>query len=136
MSLARSHLAVALSLTQLGRRDEREQALRDGLGHVAAHGLGGSYVPAMRYLLVELLLETGRWQEAGNLLDESMERGVSGVPAMFIHAYGALLAAGRGDEASLEAAAERVEALSEDMPQQPVPRAIVQRAGGGGAVGR
>ena len=126
--LARSHLALALSLTQLGRRNEREQALRDGLGPAAAHGLGGSYVPAMRYLLVELLLETGRWQEADKLLDESMERGVSGVPAMFIHACRALLAARRGDEASLAAAADRVEALSEDMPQQPVPRAIVQRA--------
>lgn len=126
--LARAQLAVALSLTQHGRRHEREQALRDGLGHVAAHGLDGSYTPVMRYLLAELLLETSRWDEAGKLLAESIERGVAGVPAMFTHAYRALLAAGRGDAAALAAAADQVEALSEDMPQQPVPRAIVQRA--------
>lgn len=126
--LARAQLAVALSLAQLGCRDEREQALRDGLGHVAAHGLGGSYVPVMGYLLAELLLETSRWDEADRLLGESIERGVSGVPAMFIYAYRALLAAGRGDAAALKAAADQVEELSEDMPQQPLPRAIVWRA--------
>lgn len=47
---------------------------------------------------------------------------------MFTHAYCALLAAGRGDAAALEAAADQVEALAEDMPQQPLPRAIVLRA--------
>ncbi len=126
--LARAQLAIALSLTQLGRRNEREHVLRDGLGHVAAHGLGGSYAPVMRYLLAELLLETGRWEEAGALLDESTERGVSGVPAMFTHAYQAQLAAGRGDAAVLDASAAEVTALSEHMPQQPMPRAIVRRA--------
>ena len=40
---------------------ERESVLRDGLGYVAAHGVGKLYAPVMKYLLAELLLDLGRW---------------------------------------------------------------------------
>ena len=126
--LARAHAALDLALGRQGRTSEREQVLRDGLGYVSAHGLDRSYGPAMTYLLAELLLHLGRWDEAAELLEESAARGVAGVPAMFTHAYRAWLAAARGDDRSLAVCSERVAALSKDLPQQPIPRAIALSA--------
>ena len=45
----------------------------------------------MMYLLAELLLDVGRWDEADEILEGVAARGVSGVPAMFTHAYRARL---------------------------------------------
>lgn len=126
--LARAHAALDLSLQRLGRTAGREQVLRDGLGYVAAHGLGKSYAPAMKYLLADLLLDLGRWDEADEILEEVAARGVIGVPAMFTHAYRTRLAAARGRTSSVTACAERVAALSEDLPQQPIPRSIALAA--------
>jgi DNA-binding CsgD family transcriptional regulator len=50
-------------------------------------------------------------------------RDATGTPAMFAHAYRARLAAARGDESTLNAAVDRVTALSEGLPQQPIPLA-------------
>lgn len=122
--LARAHAALGLSLQRLGRTTEREQVLRDGLGYVAAHGLGKSYAPVLKYLLADLLLHLGRWDEADEILEELAERDVQGVPAMFTHAYRTRLAAARGRTALVDSCAERVKALSKDLPQQPIPRAI------------
>lgn len=122
--LARAHAALDLALRRQGRTAEREQVLRDGLGYVAAHGLGKTYAPMMMYLLAELLLDVGRWDEADEILEGVAARGVSGVPAMFTHAYRARLAATRGRWSTAAACADRVAALSEGLPQQPIPRSI------------
>jgi DNA-binding CsgD family transcriptional regulator len=126
--LCRAHLGLALSLARLGHTAEREQVLRDGLRHVAAHGISKSYGGAMRYMLTELLLDVGRWREAEELLEGNLARGVDGVPAMFTYAYRARLAAGQGDSATVIDSADRVAALSQDLPQQMVPMAIALSA--------
>ncbi len=102
----------------------REQVLRDGLRYVAAHGLDKSYAPVMKYLLADLLLDLGRWDEAHEILEEVVTREVTGVPAMFTHAYRARLAAARGRSSTATACADRVAALSRELPQQPIPQAI------------
>ena len=126
--LCRAHLGLALSLSRLGRTAEREQVLRDGLRHLAAHGMSKSYAGAMQYMLAELLLDVGRWQEAGELLEDNLARGVHGVPAMFTYAYRARLGAGQGRFATMIASADRVAELSQDLPQQMVPMAIALSA--------
>lgn len=73
--LARAHAALDLALRRQGRTADREQVLRDGLGYVAAHGLGKTYAPMMTYLLAELLLDVGRWDEADEILEEVAARG-------------------------------------------------------------
>ena len=122
--LARAHAALDLALRQQGRTAMREQVLRDGLRYVAAHGLDKSYAPVMKYLLADLLLDVGRWDEAHEILEEVATREVTGVPAMFTHAYRARLASARGRSSTATACADRVAALSRDLPQQPIPQAI------------
>ena len=126
--LCRAHLGLALSLSRLGRTAEREQVLRDGLRHVATHGMSKSYAGAMQYMLAELLLDLGRWTEADELLEDNIARGVQGVPAMFTFAYRARLAAGQGRFSTVIASADRVAELSKDLPQQMVPMAIALSA--------
>jgi DNA-binding CsgD family transcriptional regulator len=121
--LGRAHAGLDLALRRHGRIAEREQVLRDGLGYVAAHGLGASYAAVMNYLLAELLLDLGRWDDADQILEELAAHGVTGVPAMFTEAYRARLAAARG-RPSAAACADRVLALSRDLPQQPIPRSV------------
>lgn len=128
--LARAHAALDLSLRRRVGAAQRESVLRDGLRYVAAHGLSRSYEPVMRYLLAEMLLDLGRWDEADETLEELAAGGVVGVPAMFVHAYRARLAAARGRTASAVACAARVAELAEDLPQQPIPRSIALAAHG------
>ncbi|HSI93035.1 MAG TPA: AAA family ATPase [Jiangellaceae bacterium] len=122
--LLRAYAGIDLAHRRLGRIAEREPALRDGLALAVAHGLNGTYAPVMRYLLAELLLHCGRWDEAGELLDQITASRAGGVPAVFTHAYRARLAAARGDAASLAADVERVAALALNLPQQPVPGTV------------
>lgn len=122
--LLRAYAGIDLAHRRLGRIAEREPALRDGLALAVAHGLNGTYAPVMRYLLAELLLHRGRWDEAGELLDQITASRAGGVPAVFTHAYRARLAAGCGDATSVAAEVERVAALSLNLPQQPVPRTV------------
>lgn len=127
--LARAHGTLGLSLQRLGGRTaEREQVLRDGLAGVAAHGLGRSYEPVIRYLLAETLLDVGRWDEAHELLEEVVARGVVGVPAMFTHADRARLAAARGHTRLAAECADVVAALSAELPQQPLPHSTALAA--------
>jgi DNA-binding CsgD family transcriptional regulator len=76
----------------------------------------------MTYLLAGLLVDLGRWDEAHEMVAASV-RDATGTPAMFAHAYRARLAAARGDESTLKAAVDQVTALSEGLPQQPIPLA-------------
>ena len=122
--LARAHAALDLSLHRLGHTAVREQVLRDGLGYVAMHGMDRSYAPAMKYLLVELLLDRGRWDEADDLLEGLAAQGVRGVAAMFTYAYRARLAAGRGQTPAVGSNAELVATLTQVLPQQPIPLSI------------
>lgn len=122
--LGRVHAALHLALRRPGRTAEREQMLRDGFSHAAAHGLDRSYAAVMRYLLAELLLDIGRWDEAEAILDHDFARQVTGLPSLFAHAFRARLAAARGERALAMACADRVAAHSADVPQQPYPIAI------------
>jgi DNA-binding CsgD family transcriptional regulator len=76
----------------------------------------------MTYLLAGVLVDLGRWDEAHEMVAASV-RDATGTPAMFAHAYRARVAAARGDESTLNAAVDRVTALSEGLPQQPIPLA-------------
>jgi DNA-binding CsgD family transcriptional regulator len=122
--LARAYTALDRALRRHGRIAERERVLRDGLGYVAAHGVGKLYAPVMTYLLAELLLDLGRWDEAERLLDEEDPAGDVGMPAMFRQAYRARLAAARGQSSSVVRAVDREAALSVNIPQQPLWRSI------------
>lgn len=126
--LGRAHAALNLALRRPGVAPEREQVLRAGLGYAAAHGLGGSYTRVMAYLLGELLVQLGRWDEAGEVLAEMTGAGQTGLPAMFALAFQARLAAGRGDPALAAACADRVVAMSQGIPQQPSPLVIARCA--------
>ncbi|HSJ61191.1 MAG TPA: AAA family ATPase [Jiangellaceae bacterium] len=120
--LGRAHAALDVVLRQHGRTSEREPVLRDGYAYAAAHGMTGSYGRVMTYLLAGVLIDLGRWDEAHEMVAASVHD-ATGTPAMFAHAYRARLAAARGDESTLKAAVERVRALSEGLPQQPIPLA-------------
>jgi DNA-binding CsgD family transcriptional regulator len=122
--LGRAHAALHLALRRLGRPPEREQVLRDGLGHAAAHGLHRSYALVMTYLLAELLLDLGRWDEAESVLDHLVGGQAVGLPAMFGNAFRARLAAARGDQAVVERCARQVTEPAAGVPQQPYPAAI------------
>jgi DNA-binding CsgD family transcriptional regulator len=122
--LARAYTALDRALRRHGRITEREQVLRDGLGHVAAHGVGKLYAPVLRYLLAELLLDLGRWDEAEQILDEHVPAGDTGMPAMFRQSYRARLAAGRGQSSVVTQAVADEAALSVNIPQQALWRSI------------
>jgi DNA-binding CsgD family transcriptional regulator len=122
--LARAYTALDRALRRHGRIIEREQVLRDGLGYVAAHGVGKLYAPVLKYLLAELLLDLGRWDEAEQILDEDAPGGDTGMPAMFRQAYRARLAAARGQSSVVTQAVDREAALSVNIPQQPLWRSV------------
>jgi DNA-binding CsgD family transcriptional regulator len=94
------------------------------LGYVAAHGVGKLYAPVLKYLLAELLIDLGRWDEAEQILDEDTPGGDTGMPAMFRQAYRARLAAGRGQSSVVTQAVDREAALSVNIPQQPLWRSV------------
>jgi DNA-binding CsgD family transcriptional regulator/tetratricopeptide (TPR) repeat protein len=119
--LGRAHAALDLALRRPGGAAEREEVLRAGLGHAAAHGLGGSYARVMTSLLGELLLQVGRWDEAGDILAEITVGANADLPAMFALSFQARLAAGRGDPSTVGACVDRVATMSEGIPQQPYP---------------
>jgi DNA-binding CsgD family transcriptional regulator len=122
--LARAYTALDRALRRHGRVIEREQVLRDGLGYVAAHGVGKLYAPVLKYLLAELLLDLGRWDEAEQILDEDTHGGDTGMPAMFRQAYRARLAAARGQSSAVTQAVDREAALSVNIPQQALWRSV------------
>jgi DNA-binding CsgD family transcriptional regulator len=122
--LARVYTALDRALRRHGRITERERVLRDGLGYVAAHGVDKLYAPVLRYLLAELLLDLGRWDEAEQILDDDAPVGDIGMPEMFKQAYRARLAAGRGQSAAVTQAVDREAALSANIPQQALWRSI------------
>jgi DNA-binding CsgD family transcriptional regulator/tetratricopeptide (TPR) repeat protein len=122
--LARIHSSLDQSLRWQGRTADREQVMRDGISHAAAHGLGGSFGLAMNYMLAEVFLDTGRWDEADDVLSRFGPRAVAGIHPMFTNAYRARLAAVRGDSATARECADRVEELARDLPDQPIPRTI------------
>jgi DNA-binding CsgD family transcriptional regulator/tetratricopeptide (TPR) repeat protein len=122
--LARIHAALNQSLRRQGRTAEREQVLRDGISYAAAMGLRNSFWPAMNYFLAELFMDIGRWDEADEILQGLGERGLAGIHAMFTNAYRARLAAARGDAATAIRCADRVAALAEELPDQPIPQTI------------
>jgi len=122
--LARAYTALDRALRRHGRIAEREQVLRDGLGYVAAHGVGKLYASVLKYLLAELLLDLGRWDEAEQFLDEETPAGATGMPALFRQAYRARLAAARGQLSSVIQAVDREAALSAHIPQQSLWRSI------------
>lgn len=122
--LGRAHAVLDLAHRSRGDTAGRESVLRDGLAAAVRHGLVKTYAAAMRYLLADALLNTGRWDEADAILQENLAGAPRGVPAMFTHAYHAWLAAVRGDRPAASAAAAEAAALADDLPQQPVPGAI------------
>jgi DNA-binding CsgD family transcriptional regulator len=124
--LARAHIALDRALRRHGRIAERERVLRDGLRYVAAHGVGKLYAPVMKYLLAELLLDLGRWDEAEQLLDEEIPAGDTGMSELFLQAYRARLAAARGQFSSVIQAVDREAALSAHIPQQSLWPSIAQ----------
>jgi len=67
----------------LGAADAREDNLRVALRAASAVGLGRSMEAALRYMLAELLLETGRWDEAEEAIGHNLRLRVAGIPAYF-----------------------------------------------------
>lgn len=122
--LARAYTALDRALRRHGRVAEREGVLREGLTHAAAHGLHGTFTPVLIFLLAEVLLDLGRWDEAERILESPDPGGEGGMPALFRHAYRARLAAGRGRFEAVAEASDRVTDLSTLLPQQPVWRSI------------
>jgi DNA-binding CsgD family transcriptional regulator/tetratricopeptide (TPR) repeat protein len=117
--LGRAHAGLDLALRRQGCVAERERVLREGLGFVTAHGRDASYGRALRHLLVELLLDLGRWDEADEILEALETREVGGVPAMFAAAYRARLAAARGRSSVADECARRAVAMWRDLPEMP-----------------
>lgn len=117
-----------LGLQRLGRSAEREANLRAALRVAAANGMGRGLEGAVRYMLAELALETGRWDEADEAIGRNLRLGVAGMPAYFTSGYRARLAAWRGDDAGLAEALQQTRALAELAPQQPFPLAVALAA--------
>jgi DNA-binding CsgD family transcriptional regulator len=113
-----------VSLQRLGRFRECEAVLRAGIRYVAAHGLDRSVEVALFYMVAELMLEVGRWDEAATAIDANRARGVQGVPGYFTQGYRARLAAFRGDDKVLAEAFAEASALAAAIPQQPLPHAV------------
>ena len=126
--LARAYTALDRALRRHGRVAEREGVLREGLTYAAAHGLHETFTPVLAFLLAEVLLDLGRWDEAERILESPGPGGEDGMPALFRHAYRARLAAGRGRSEAVAEAFDRVTDLSAHLPQQPVWRSIAQCA--------
>jgi DNA-binding CsgD family transcriptional regulator/tetratricopeptide (TPR) repeat protein len=122
--VAISDLWRNVSLRNLGRFRECEAVLTTGIRYVAAHGLGRSVEAALLYMVAELMLELGRWDEAAAAIDANRGRGVQGVPGYFTSGYRARLAAWRGEGDVLAEACAETSALAAAIPQQPLPRAI------------
>jgi ATP/maltotriose-dependent transcriptional regulator MalT len=121
--IALTRMWLNLSLQRLGLTGAREVNLRAALRAASADGLGRSMEAALRYMLAELLLETGRWDEADEAIGHNLRLRVAGIPAYFTWGYRARLAAWRGDGDGLAEAVERTRALAELAPQQPLPLA-------------
>ncbi len=126
--IALTRMWLNLSLQRLGMSSGRESNLRAALRAAALDGLGQSLEAALRYMLAELLLETGRWDEAAATIERNLGLRVVGIPAYFTWAYRARLASWRGDGARLAEALERTQALAELAPQQPLPLAFALTA--------
>ena len=92
------------SIQQLGRAEEREPNLRTGLRISAAAGLDRGLETVLHCMLADLLMETGRWQEAEEELGHNRRLGVSGIPALFTRGLKTRLAAWRGEATTHEAA--------------------------------
>ena len=122
--LTRIHAGLDQALRRQGRIAEREQMMRDGISYAAAHGLGKSFGLPMNYMLAEVLLDAGRWDEADEILATFEPRALTGIHPMFTNAYRARLAAARGDIAAARECADRVEQLATELPDQPIPRTI------------
>jgi DNA-binding CsgD family transcriptional regulator/tetratricopeptide (TPR) repeat protein len=122
--VAISDLWRNVSLHSLGRFRESEAALTAGIRYVAAHGLARSVEAALLYMVAELMLELGRWDEAAAAIDANRGRGVEGVPGYFTSGYRARLAAFRGQDEVLAEAFAETSALAAAIPQQPIPQAI------------
>ena len=120
----RIHAGLDQSLRRHGRIREREQVMRDGIGYAAAHGLAKSFGLPMNYMLAEVLLDTGPWDEAEEILATFGPRLLTGIHPMFTNAYRARPAAARGDTAAARECADRVEHLARELPDQPIPRTI------------
>lgn len=111
------------SIQQLGCTEEREPNLRTGLRISAAAGLDHGLETVLHYMLADLLMETGRWQEAEEELGHNLRLGVSGIPALFTRGLQARLAAWRGEVSTHEAALAQTRELAAQAPQQPLPLA-------------
>jgi len=118
-----SRLWLNFSFRHRGSTEEAEPNLRIGLRAAAAAGLGRSLEPALRYMLAELMLETGRWDESADAIELNLRQRTSGIPAYFTHGYRARLAAWRGDLDTLAESLAIVRSLGELAPQQPIPLA-------------
>jgi hypothetical protein len=81
--MAISRMWLNASLQRLGVADGREDNLRAALRAASAVGLGRSMEAALRYMLAELLLETGRWDEAEEAIGHNLRLRVAGIPAYF-----------------------------------------------------
>lgn len=126
--IAITRMWLNASLQRLGVTNGREDNLRVALRAASADGLGRSMEAALRYMLAELLLETGRWDEADEAIAHNLRLRVAGIPAYFTRGYQARLAAWRGDRVGLAQAVERTRALAQLAPQQPLPLAVALAA--------
>jgi len=122
--VALTRMWLNLSIQRVGLTAEREPNLRTALRAAKAHGLGRSMEAALRYMLAEMLLENGRWDEADEEIEENVRLQISGIPALFTWGYRSRLAAWRGDAARLATSLERTRSLAELAPQQPLPLAV------------
>ena len=126
--LSRINASLAVSLRRHGRNAEREQLLRDAISQSVAHGLADSFGVSMTCFLAECFLDSGKWEEADEILTNLDARRLTGIHPMFTNAYRARLAAARGDFTAATGFANCVAALAENLPDQHLPRTVASCA--------
>jgi DNA-binding CsgD family transcriptional regulator len=124
--VAVSTLWLNNSLQVSGDTARRDDLLTNSLASVRLHRLGPGPEQAVRLMLAELRLETGRWDEASTLLDEI--RGATGMTGLFAWAFRARLAARRGDLQALDLALSRVRGSAPVATSQPLPLGVAELA--------
>jgi predicted ATPase/DNA-binding CsgD family transcriptional regulator len=96
--LARAYLNLAEILAApLDRIDEAVEVARDGIALCAEVGLDGDYGVSLRSIAAGTLFETGRWDEAEQLVAESAEHSPIECAAIDHHLAGAKVSLGRGE---------------------------------------
>lgn len=115
----RAKVLLVPSLQALGQDDESLAIAREGADLARERTVDHGYRLWFRACEARLLLDHGRWDEAATCLDDVHLLADDSLPAQFLRAQQARLAAGRGDGDAIDAAVTAVMEAGQGMPQQP-----------------